>query len=121
MKSMMCALTILFSVIIATVLVSIYTDELLTDFIDVIDDIPGDSESISAYADEVEQKYKNTRLFFILFMRENDVKETEMYIEDMITAAQENDKTALMEAKSRLRLHTQRLKRLSAFSIEAIF
>ena len=118
---MICALTILFSVITATVLVSIYTDKLLTDFIGVIDDIPDDSESIAAYADEVEQKYKNTKFFFILFMRENDVKETEMYIEDMRTAAQENDKTALWEAKNRLMLHIQQLRRLSAFSMEAIF
>jgi hypothetical protein len=49
------------------------------------------------------------------------MRELEMYIEDIKSAALENDETALLSAKSRLKLHIEQLRRLSAFSFEAIF
>ena len=77
-------------------------------------------ESIAGI-EKVETKYKNMKPFLTLFMRENDVKEIEMYIEDMRSAAKADDLPALTEAKSRLKLHIYQLRRLSVFSMESIF
>lgn len=121
MKSLICALVILFSVILTTVLCSIYTDKFLADFSNEIDKVPDNLEYETQYIGDVEKRYKDIKLFLILFMRENDVKEIELYIEDIKTAANKNDATALAEAKGRLKLHIRQLRRLSAFSIEAIF
>ena len=122
MKSLICALIILCSVIISTVFVAVHTDRILSDFEKAIDEnITDNSAEALSGIEQTENEYQSIKPFLILFMRENDVKEIEMYIEDMRSAAKEEDNAALTEAKSRLKLHIRQLRRLSAFSMEAIF
>ena len=51
----------------------------------------------------------------------DDMKEIEMYIEDIRSAAKEDERIAITEAKSRLKLHIYQLRRLSVFSMESVF
>ena len=122
MKSLIFALIILCSVILSTVLVAVYTDIILSDFEQEVETRINNTPSEALVGIEaVSQKYKDIKPFLVLFMRESNVKEIEMYIEDIRSAAAEDDAAAITEAKNRLKLHTQQLRRLSAFSIEAIF
>ena len=122
MKSFIFAITILCSVILCTVLVALYTNKIMCDFDDTIDrEISNNPEDVLIGIEEVAKEYQNIHPFLTLFMRENDVKEIEMYIEDIRSAAKDDDKRALTEAKSRLKLHIFQLRRLSVFSMESIF
>ena len=122
MKSFIFAITILCSVILCTVLVALYTNKIMCDFDDTIDrEISNNPEDVLIGIEEVAKEYQNIHPFLTLFMRENDVKEIEMYIEDIRSAAKDDDKRALTEAKSRLKLHIFQLRRLSVFSRESIF
>ena len=122
MKSFIFSLIILCLVIICTIFVAIYTDKMLSNFENTIEsEISSTPQESIAGIEKVETKYKNMKPFLTLFMRENDVKEIEMYIEDMRSAAKADDLPALTEAKSRLKLHIYQLRRLSVFSMESIF
>ena len=68
-----------------------------------------------------EDEYKRLKTYLIIFMHENDVKDIEMHISDIKSAAKSNDTAGVVTAKNRLRLHIRQLRRLSTFSIEAIF
>lgn len=122
MKSFIFAITILSSVILCTILVAFYTNKITYDFEDTVDrKISNSPEEAIVGIEEVANKYQSIRPFLTLFMRENDVKDIEMYIEDIRSAAKENDSCAITEAKSRLMLHIYQLRRLSVFSMESIF
>ena len=122
MKTFIFAITILSSVILCTILVAFYTNKTMYDFEDTIDrKISNNPEEAIVGIEEVKNKYQSIRPFLTLFMRENDVKDIEMYIEDIRSAAKENDSYAITEAKSRLMLHIYQLRRLSVFSMESIF
>ena len=122
MKALICSLIILCSVILSTVLAASYTDVILSDFEEEIDTRITHSPSESLLGIEaIGEEYSRIKPFLILFMRENNIQEMEMYMEDIKSAAAEDDVAAITEAKNRLMLHIQQLRRLSAFSMEAIF
>ena len=119
MKSLIISLIILSSILTAVIAVAICSDKALTRLADTID-APGQNDKI-ANAYEIEKEYKDLERFLIFFAHDSEIREMQMYIEDIKSAAQENDQVALITAKSRLRLHIEQLRRLSAFSFEAIF
>ena len=123
MKSLICSIVILCSVIILTVFVAFYTDRQLDRFIDLVDEeIPSDDCAVAYLgASKVEKEYESIKTYLILFMRENEVRDIEMHISDIKSAAKADDLPSLIAAKSRLTLHIGQLRRLSTFSIEAIF
>ena len=122
MKTLISALIILCFVILSTVLVAVYTDKLLTSFNNTIEEkISIDTDDTLRGINDLESEYKKLKPFLVLFIRGSDVKEIEMYIEDAKSAAKESEAAALAEAKSRLMLHIDQLRRLSIFSVEAIF
>ena len=122
MKTLISALIILCFVILSTVLVAVYTDKLLTSFNNTIEEKISDDTDDTLYGiNDLESEYKKIKPFLVLFIRGSDVKEIEMYIEDAKSAAKESEAAALAEAKSRLMLHIDQLRRLSIFSVEAIF
>lgn len=122
MKTLISALIILCFVILSTVLIAVYTDKLLTSFNNTIEEkISDDTDDTLHGINDLESEYKKLKPFLVLFIRGSDVKEIEMYIEDAKSAAKESEAAALAEAKSRLMLHIDQLRRLSIFSVEAIF
>jgi hypothetical protein len=122
LKALICSLIILCSVILSTVLAASYTDVILSDFEEAIDARITHSPSESLLGIEaIGEEYSRIKPFLIFFMRENNIQEMEMYMEDIKSAAAEDDVAAITEAKNRLMLHIQQLRRLSAFSMEAIF
>jgi hypothetical protein len=123
MKSLICSILILCFIIILTVFVAFYTDKRLESFIALVnEEIPSD-DCADAYigALKVEKEYEGIKTHLILFMRENEVRDIEMHISDIKSAAKADDLSSLIAAKSRLTLHMQQLRRLSTFGIEAIF
>ena len=122
MKALLCSIIIFCSVVLATVAVAIKANSLLTNFstraeesISLNESAP-DNDSIET----VFREYQKLKRFMTLFIREDDIRETEMYLEDIKSAAKANDQEALMTSKSRLMLHIEQLRRLSVFSFEAI-
>lgn len=123
MKTLIYSLVILCSVILTTVFAAVYTDKMLTDFIESVDSKVNEENCEMAYigAKEIEKEYKKLKKHFILFIRENDSCEAEAYIEDIKSSAKSDDPAGIATAKNRLMLHMEQLRRLSVFSMEAIF
>ena len=122
MKSFIFSIVILSLIILCTILIAIHTDKMLSDFEKTIEsEISNNPEQTLLGIEKVASKYKSMKPFLTLFMRENDVKEIEMYIEDIRSAAKEDERIAITEAKSRLKLHIYQLRRLSVFSMESVF
>lgn len=117
MKTLIASILILCSVIITTVFVTVHTDKLLSRLEYAID---SESDGTKKGTDKIEDEYRRIKTHLDLFLYDTDVCELEAYIEDIKSAAQEDDTTELITAKNRLRLHIRQLRRLSAFSIEAI-
>ena len=118
MKTLLCSVIILGFVILSTVSVAIRANSLLNNFSEYVEEnVFTDTSSLEIISEE----YEKLKRFMTLFIREDDIRETEMYLQDIISAAETNDSEALMTAKSRLMLHIEQLRRLSVFSFEAIF
>ena len=122
MKTFVCAILLLCSVILSSISVAVYADRTLTDFALTIEkELDQNTEDPYSGIREIEIKYSKLKPFLILFIREDDIQEIETYIVDIKSASNENDRASLTEAKSRLKLHIEQIRRLSVFSIEAIF
>ena len=122
MKTFVCAILLLCSVILSSISVAVYADRTLTDFALTIEkELDQNTEDPYSGIREIEVKYSKLKPFLILFIREDDIQEIETYIVDIKSASNENDRASLTEAKSRLKLHIEQIRRLSVFSIEAIF
>ena len=122
MKTFVCAILLLCSVILSSISVAVYADRTLTDFALTIEkELDQNTEDPYSGIREIEVKYSKLKPFLILFIREDDIQEIETYIVDIKSAINENDRASLTEAKSRLKLHIEQIRRLSVFSIEAIF
>ena len=122
MKAFICSIILLCSVVLSSILVAVYANKALTEFGNTIDTSfnSGITDTENAVR-EIESEYSRLKPFLILFIREDDIQEIETHIVDIKSAAAENDHTSLTEAKSRLKLHIEQIRRLSVFSIEAIF
>ena len=122
MKSLICSIILLCSIICATVFVGIYTDNQLARFIDSIEQKIS-NENVVTYqsAEEIEREFEKMKPYLILFMKKNEVRDIEMHIADIKSAVESDDTPNILAAKSRLILHIRQLRRLSTFSIEAIF
>ncbi len=118
MKILICAIIILCTVIFSTVFVAICSNKLLSDFSETVKAIPNE-EAVNINV--IKSDYQKLKPFLILFMRDKDIEQTEIYIEDVINAAASDNKYELAAAKSRLQLHIEQLRRQSVFSIDAIF
>lgn len=122
MKSLICSIILLCSIILSTVLVAIYTDRQLERFVNTIEEISkNDVTDQNTLAEEIEREYERNKTFLVLFMHENEIRDMEMHISDIKSAVTTNDTDGMIAAKNRLKLHLEQLRRLSTFSIEAIF
>ena len=122
MKSLICSIILLCSIILSTVLVAIYTDRHLERFVNTIEEISkNDVTDQKTLAEEIEREYERNKIFLVLFMYENEIRDMEMHISDIKSAVTTNDTDGMIAAKNRLKLHLEQLRRLSTFSIEAIF
>lgn len=122
MKSLICSTILLCLILLSTSVVAIYTDMRLERFIDELEKISENDLTVSNnVADKIEKEYKSNKTFLILFMYENEIRDIETHISDIKSAEQSNDTDGLIAAKNRLKLHIEQLRRLSTFSIEAIF
>jgi len=122
MKSLICSTILLCLILLSTSVVAIYTDMRLERFIDNLEKISENDLTVSNnVADRIEKEYKSNKTFLILFMYENEIRDIETHISDIKSAEQSNDTDGLIAAKNRLKLHIEQLRRLSTFSIEAIF
>ena len=122
MKSLICSIILLCSIILSTVLVAIYTDRQLEHFVNTIEEISkNDVTDQKTLAEEIEREYERNKTFLVLFMYENEIRDMEMHISDIKSAVTTNDTDGMIAAKNRLKLHLEQLRRLSTFSIEAIF
>ena len=122
MKSLICSTILLCLILLSTSVVAIYTDMRLGRFIDKLEKISENDLTVSNnVADIIEKEYKSNKTFLILFMYENEIRDIETHISDIKSAEQSNDTDGLIAAKNRLKLHIEQLRRLSTFSIEAIF
>ena len=122
MKSLICSIILLCSIILSTVLVAIYTDRQLEHFVNTIEEVSkNDVTDQKTLAEEIEREYERNKTFLVLFMYENEIRDMEMHISDIKSAVTTNDTDGMIAAKNRLKLHLEQLRRLSTFSIEAIF
>ena len=122
MKTLVCSIVILSSIVVLTVFVALRMDKLLSNFEKSIDEQLSDEvqADINDRIKAIEKKYQNLKPFLILFIREDDIREFEIHLSDVKSSATENDRMALVSAKNRLKLHIEQLRRLSVFSIEAV-
>ncbi len=123
MKTLISSIIILCFLVSGTVFVALYTDQRLDRFSNLITDEVSENDCAAAYlgAEDIEREYESIKTYLILFMRENEVRDIEMHISDIKSAAKSNDSAGVVTAKNRLLLHIGQLRRLSTFSIEAIF
>lgn len=123
MKALISSIIILCFVVFGTVFVALYTDQRLDRFSDLIAEEISEDDCAVAYlgAEDIKREYESIKTYLILFMRENEVRDIEMHISDIKSAAKSNDSAGVITAKNRLLLHIGQLRRLSTFSIEAIF
>ena len=125
MRSLIIALIILATVVSTTVIGAFLTDRRLEKFKNQIElAIPSESRDtvkISEGAKQIEEEYKSLRKFIILFIHDDGVREIEEHISDIKSAAEADELSDAIIAKSRLILHIEQLRRLSKFSSEAIF
>ena len=121
MKSVIASAIILACILSSVLCVAVYSRRILTELGDTVDELKENSSDVAQQADNIEAHYKNIKPFLSLFACDSEAREIEMYIEDIKSAIAENDDDTLLTAKSRLRLHIEQLRRLSGFSIEAIF
>lgn len=121
MKSVILAVIILCSVTLSVIGAAIYSGHVLDKFTMAIDDAVTGTSEAAANTEKIEKQYQRIKPFLSLFACDSEAREIETYIEDIKSASLENDEEALTTAKSRLKLHVKQLRRLSGFSIEAIF
>ena len=121
MKSVIASVVILSCIISAVLWVGIYSNRILRELESAADELPKNEAEMTRYVNGIEMQYEKIKPFLSLFVCDSEAREIEMYIEDIKSAIAENDGEALLTAKSRLRLHVAQLRRLSGFSIEAIF
>lgn len=125
MRSLLSSLAILAAVISVTVIGALYTDMRLERFSDTVEKaIPNDekdTERIEEGAKAIEDEYESLQKYIILFIHDDGVREIEEHISDIKSAAASDELGDAMTAKSRLILHIKQLRRLSKFSLEAIF
>ena len=121
MKSVIASAVILASILSSVLCVAVYSTRLLGELRDMVDGLPKSMFEAAQHVEDIEKHYKKIKPFLSLFVCDSEAREIEMYIEDIKSAIAENDGEALLTAKSRLRLHVAQLRRLSGFSIEAIF
>ena len=121
MRSFIISLVILCSIILSVISVAVYSSKALSELEDAVEKSEATTLSDTVSSDEIEEKYRKLRPFLSLFVCDSEAREMEMYISDIKSAAKEGEEEALLTAKNRLRLHIDQLRRLSAFSIEAIF
>lgn len=120
MKSLIASVVILCSVVLSVVCAAAYSVNALEKLGQAAESIAVEDTG-STKIDEVEKQYKRIKPFLSLFACDSEAREMEAYIEDIKSASLTNDEEALLTAKSRLVLHIKQLRRLSGFSIEAIF
>ena len=123
MRLLISSVIMLCSVITLTVTTAVRSNILLKDFKSLVDEAIPESFPLNAdtAVSEIEEEYEDMKPFLLFFMYEEDVRETEMYIQDVKRAIKSNDEEALQAAKCRLMLHVEQLRRHSVFSFEAIF
>lgn len=121
MKSVIASAVILACILSAVLCVAIYSRRLLGKLGDTVDELSVSASETVNHVYDIEARYKEIKPFLSLFACDSEAREIEMYIEDIKSAIAENDDDALLTAKSRLKLHIEQLRRLSGFSIEAIF
>lgn len=120
MRSLIASVVILCSVIICVVCAAAYSVKTFEGLERAAERVSVENASALGI-DEVERRYRKAKPFLSIFVCDSEAREMEAYIEDVKSAALENDREALLTAKSRLTLHIEQLRRLSGFSIEAIF
>lgn len=123
MKALIISFIILFTIVSLTVFVAFYTNSILCTFEESINKSLNDSSSdiLDKDVKYIENEYERIRSFLIVFNAADDLKELEAYISDIKSAAESEDSAALILSKNRLMLYTRQLRRLSTFSLEAIF
>ena len=121
MKSVIASVIILSCILLSVLWVAVYSRRILTELRDTVDELKENSSEAALQVDDIENHYRKIKPFLSLFACDSEAREVEMYIEDIKSAIAENDDDALLTAKSRLKLHIEQLRRLSGFSIEAIF
>ena len=123
MKVLISSIVILCFVVLGTVFVALYTDQRLEQFSYLILNEVQEDDCEASYlgAENIEREYDSIKSYLILFIRKNEVRDIEMHISDIKSAAKSNDTVGVITAKNRLLLHIRQLRRLSTFSIEAIF
>ena len=121
MKSVIIAAVILCSVTASVIWVAVYSGLALDRLAEATEEVSVKDGATVIGVEEVEAEYRSVNPFLSLFTCDSEAREIELYIEDIKSASLENDAEALLAAKSRLILHIKQLRRLSGFSIEAIF
>ena len=121
MKSVIIAAVILCSVTASVIWAAVYSGLALGRLAESTEEVSINEGATATGVEEVEAEYRRVKPFLSLFACDSEAREIELYIEDIKSASFENDEEALTTAKSRLILHIKQLRRLSGFSIEAIF
>ncbi len=124
MKALISAILIVILILSATIFIALFINKKLSNFNEKIDTSIQQHESASHLSykiKEIESEYNKIRVYLLLFMHDDDIREIEEHISDIKSAAESDSVPELMAAKSRLMLHIEQLRRLTKFSIEAIF
>lgn len=121
MRALITSIVILCLIITSIVTVSIHTVNLLENLKSIADERLSDNcpESLIGI-NEVNKEFEEIKPFLRLFVCDSEVRELELYISDVKSAAEKDNSSELVASKNRLTLHIDQLRRLSAFSIEAI-
>ena len=120
MKSFICSLILLFSIIVSAITVGSVVGKKLDDFAEFIDDTI-DSSVGKEEIDKIKEKYTDLKPLMILFINESEIREIEQIISELESVIDTGEQAEINMSKNRLILHIRQLKRLSTFSFEAIF
>ncbi len=124
MKSVAISIIMIVAITAFTIIGTVYTERSLTKIAEYASGIPTENieyDEVLKYAEELEMRFKEDGRFLSLTVCEELLWEAEKCITDVKSAAMASSAEGVITAKSRLTSHLEQLKRLSGFSIEAIF
>ena len=125
MKSVIITIIICTTVFGSTIFGAFFTDKKLSSFLNCINTaIPEDIAStydLKGDAEKLEQEYQKIKRYLLLLIHDDEVREIEEHISDIRSALEADEPADALSARNRLKLHIEQLRRLSKFSIEAIF
>ena len=123
MKSLIASIILIITVIATTVGTSLFTSERLSQLeievekIEICDRYDEANQKLS----KIELAYKKSEVLYALILDDESSEKIELYILDLKSALETEDKDGALTAKSRLIAHIRQMRQLTGLNIYSVF